>query len=41
MDFYQNNLDYSGKPTDYVEGFKGFAAGVGRSIWGGFKACHP
>ncbi|WP_241088825.1 Hint domain-containing protein [Pseudomonas viridiflava] len=37
MDFYQNNLDYSGKPTDYVEGFKGFAAGVGRSIWGGVQ----
>ena len=34
VDFYQSNLNYSDKPTDYLESFKGGVAGVGRSAWG-------
>ncbi|WP_177017150.1 DUF637 domain-containing protein [Pseudomonas sp. D2002] len=34
VDFYETNLDYSGKPTDYVDIAKGLAVGAGRSIWG-------
>ena len=34
VDFYETNLDYSGKPTDYVDLAKGLAVGAGRSIWG-------
>ncbi|WP_236218699.1 two-partner secretion domain-containing protein [Pseudomonas rhodesiae] len=34
VDFYKSNLNYSDKPTDYLESFKGGVAGVGRSAWG-------
>jgi filamentous hemagglutinin len=34
VDFYETNLDYSGKPTDYSDVAKGLAVGAGRSLWG-------
>ncbi|WP_235809777.1 hypothetical protein [Pseudomonas syringae group genomosp. 3] len=38
VEFYENNLNFSDKPTDVLESVAGGFAGIGRSAWGMVRA---